>query len=38
MILQTFTYIILKKLLKHVCCFKKMLNFAAEFNPFIGKN
>jgi len=38
MILQTFTYIILKKLLKDVRRFKKMLNFADEFNPFIDKN
>lgn len=38
MILQTFTYFIKKKLLKDVRRFKKMLNFAGEFNPFIDKN
>jgi len=38
MIPQTFTYIIFKKILKDVRRFKKMLNFAGEFNLFIDKN
>lgn len=38
MILQTFTYIIKKKLLKNVRHSQKLLIFAAEFNPFIDKN